>query len=194
MHSKFCLAIIESFLEKHKEHAQLLADVTDSVGRKAIDVALPRVKEAIQQRILFCGRYRLDKRAAVHRSKTCKVVMAEDTKVLDSDGKPKRVRHGTAHLLESISSGLFAFDLPMPSGGHVPAGGAEDDEHRRRLLLRDQLTLGEELGPWRGTEHDISAKNVVHPGNILTTPYLQTTTGCGVFQRVFSLDCFKLSA
>ena len=87
-----CLRVIEMFLDNHEDHAQLLADAVDGVGRRAIDVALPKVKEAIERRILFCGRYRVDKCATVHRSATCEVVFAEDTKAMD-DGKPKRVRH-----------------------------------------------------------------------------------------------------
>ena len=85
-----CLQTLCAFLDSHLEHAHLLADVKDEFGRKAIDVAMPKVKDAIEKRILFCGRYRLERGAIAHRSATCEVVFGEDTRNI-IDGNPVQV-------------------------------------------------------------------------------------------------------
>ena len=57
-----------------------LANLTDETGRKAIHVALPKQRKEIENRLLLCGRYRINTGPVVHRSKTCEVVFAIDVK------------------------------------------------------------------------------------------------------------------
>lgn len=55
-------------------------NLTDNTGRKAIHVALPQQRVEIENRLLLCGRYRINPGPVVHRSKTCEVVFAIDVK------------------------------------------------------------------------------------------------------------------
>ena len=87
------------FLEKHKKLSAVFADLTDDKDRKAINVALPKQRAEINRFLYVCGRYRLEKRSLVHRSKTCEVLFAVDMKDKlggHTDGRPvalKMMKH-----------------------------------------------------------------------------------------------------
>ena len=60
-----CVDIVREFLEKHKEMVRVFANLTDSKGRKAINIALEDQRKEIHRYLHVCGRYRLDERALV---------------------------------------------------------------------------------------------------------------------------------
>ena len=74
------LSACNMFLDKHKASARLLIYMRDRAGRTAFDLASGQIKVLMHARLLFCGRYKLASGPAVHRSRTCKVVYAEDFK------------------------------------------------------------------------------------------------------------------
>ena len=94
-----CVDIVREFLEKHKEMVRVFANLTDSKGRKAINIALTDQRNEIRRYLHVCGRYRLDERALVHRSETCEVLFAvdlQDTSKAYRDGRPvalKMMKH-----------------------------------------------------------------------------------------------------
>jgi hypothetical protein len=60
------------------EVAEALAKAIDFTGREAIVVADPKIKKALQSRLLFMGRYELFKGPPIHKSATCVVMKAYD--------------------------------------------------------------------------------------------------------------------
>ena len=74
-----CLQAVLIFLDNHGEHCELLASLCDNYGRNTLDMSTPLVKVAIETRLLFCARYKLEQ-PAVHVSRTCEVVFAEDNR------------------------------------------------------------------------------------------------------------------
>ena len=60
-----------------------LAYFKDFMGRLAFDYAIPEIKVAIQERLLFLGRYDFVKGPPLHKSATCVVLKAYDEKAED---------------------------------------------------------------------------------------------------------------
>merc|ERR1712238_86762 len=60
-----------------------LAYFKDFMGRSAFDYAIPEIKVAIQERLLFLGRYEFVKGPPLHESATCVVLKAYDEKAED---------------------------------------------------------------------------------------------------------------
>ena len=75
------MGFIEGLLDKHIGRVREFADARDSSGRRAIDIALPKIKEAMEVRILFMRRYDLKEGPAEHTSSTCIVRLATDRKL-----------------------------------------------------------------------------------------------------------------
>ena len=94
-----CVEVVRAFLEKHKKLVAVFANLTDRDGRKAINIALPSQRDEMNRFLYICGRYRLEKRSLVHRSKMCEVLFAVDTKDVSDqhpDGRPvalKMMKH-----------------------------------------------------------------------------------------------------
>eukprot|EP00978_Attheya_sp_CCMP212_P002885 scaffold5943_cov56-Attheya_sp.AAC.1 len=63
-----------------KEVAEVLAYSKDLNGRLAINYAIPKIKAALQERLLFLGRYDFTKGHPLHKSATCIVLKAYDEK------------------------------------------------------------------------------------------------------------------
>ena len=62
---------------------EMLAYSKDFKGRLAIDYAMPEIKAALQERLLFLGRYDFVKGPPLHKSATCVVLKAYDEKAED---------------------------------------------------------------------------------------------------------------
>jgi len=58
--------------------AKTLAYSVDLTGRSAIDLSVPAIKTALQSRLLFLGRYKIQAGPPLHKSATCVVVNADD--------------------------------------------------------------------------------------------------------------------
>ena len=69
-----------SILDRYIDRISVLLSAKDSLGRKAIDVATPRYKEAMLERSYLFGRYEIRDGPAEHESETCKVFLAKDHK------------------------------------------------------------------------------------------------------------------
>ena len=63
--NKKCVDIVREFLEKNNMLVTVFANLTDSKGRKAINIALTDQRNEIRRYLHVCGRYRLDERALV---------------------------------------------------------------------------------------------------------------------------------
>ena len=72
---KECIKLIETC---ELSTATVLATSKDFVGRIAIEVAIPVIKRALQERLLFLGCYELSTGAPTHKSATCVVIKAYD--------------------------------------------------------------------------------------------------------------------
>ena len=76
--------VVRVVLETRKGDAQTLANLADSKGRKAIDIAAPACKRVMEEYFLFCGKYRFSRSVPQYASATCEVWFATD---LSSDEK-----------------------------------------------------------------------------------------------------------
>jgi hypothetical protein len=114
-----CVEIVEAILDARAAHVEKLAYYRDDVGRVVLEIAAPLVRRALQERLLFCKRYRLDKRP-VHASSTSVVYYAVDCEGCASadDGRPVALKfiHSRSHFeremrargaLECTDSGMY---------------------------------------------------------------------------------------
>ena len=65
-------------LEEFPKINSILADATDSLGRKAVDFASPRCKKILQQSTYLLKRFELSSLKPHHESLTCKILIAKD--------------------------------------------------------------------------------------------------------------------
>jgi hypothetical protein len=72
-----CVEIVEAILDARIKHVKKLAYWRDKSGRVMLDIATPLCRRAIQERLLFHKRYRLEDRP-VHESSTSVVYFATD--------------------------------------------------------------------------------------------------------------------
>jgi len=73
-----CIEIVKAILENPKHDAQMLADLCDKDGRKAVDIATPECKTLLLSCSQMCGRYAISLNPPEHRSATSVVLRAED--------------------------------------------------------------------------------------------------------------------
>ena len=85
------LSVVASILKKFSSCVLELAQVTDEFGRKAIDLAVPQIKELIQNELFFLGRYEFRKGPPEHQSATCTVIIATDWKADGGGDEGERV-------------------------------------------------------------------------------------------------------
>ena len=71
---------VSSILDRCIDHISSLMSAKDSLGRRAIDVAIPKYKQAMLERSYLFGRYEIRDGPAEHESETCKVFLAKDYK------------------------------------------------------------------------------------------------------------------
>ena len=71
---------VSSILDRCIDHISSLMSAKDNRGRKAIDVATPKYKQAMLERSYLFGRYEIRDGPAEHESETCKVFLAKDHK------------------------------------------------------------------------------------------------------------------
>ena len=71
-----CVSLIENN-DTSIEKVRWLAEAKDQDKRRALDVAKSNIREAMQKRLLFMGRYDIDL-LYIHKSDTCIVVKASD--------------------------------------------------------------------------------------------------------------------
>ena len=69
---------VSSILDTYVDRISLLMSVKDPMGRKAIDVATPKYKQAMLEKSYLFGRYEIRDGPAEHVSETCKVYLARD--------------------------------------------------------------------------------------------------------------------
>ena len=74
---------VSSVLDKYADRISLLMSVKDKDGRKAIEIATPKYKDAMLQRFYIFRRYEILDKSAEHMSSTCVVRIARDH--LDND-------------------------------------------------------------------------------------------------------------
>ena len=73
-----CIDIVKAILDACKDDAQMLADLLDKDGRKAVDIATPKCKTLLLSCMQLCGRYIISLNPPEHRSATSVVLRAED--------------------------------------------------------------------------------------------------------------------
>jgi hypothetical protein len=73
-------AVINLIAHSTREFAQILSAASDLSGRFAMTVAVPPIKNALQDKLLFMGRYELVIGPSIHKSATCIVKKAVDFK------------------------------------------------------------------------------------------------------------------
>ena len=78
---------VTSILDRYVDRISLLMSVKDSFGRKSIDVATPKYREAMLARSFLFRRYEIQDGPAEHVSETCVVRLAKD----HDDGFTKNV-------------------------------------------------------------------------------------------------------
>jgi hypothetical protein len=78
-----CVNFIKEASINTVEH---LADCKDMHGRSVIDNATSRIRAALEERILFMGRFELVKGPPFHQSGTSVVLKAFDRKAVDEYG------------------------------------------------------------------------------------------------------------
>ena len=71
---------VTAILDKYIDRVSLLTSVKDTLGRKAIDMASPKYKEAMLERLFLFQRYEIRDGVAEHESETCIVRLAIDHK------------------------------------------------------------------------------------------------------------------
>lgn len=76
------LPIMKRVFEQHRNAAKDLAFCQDESGRRAFDVADQNMKLAMNQYLLFCGRFRVDGGFPLHKSATSSVLLADDFYIL----------------------------------------------------------------------------------------------------------------
>ena len=69
---------VSLILDRYADRVSLLMSVKDSIGRRAIDVATPKYKQAMLERSFLFGRYEIQDGLPEHVSETCKVFLAKD--------------------------------------------------------------------------------------------------------------------
>ncbi len=65
------------------QSVRTIANFRDTLGRRMLEYAVPAIKDAILQRVLFLGRYKIVKGPPIHKSDTTVVLKAFDTKGID---------------------------------------------------------------------------------------------------------------
>ena len=91
-----------TILDNHIEHLDVLCDVRDASGRRCLDVATPRYKQAMMERSFLLQRYELRDGPAEHVSATCIVRLAVD----HGDNKNKvalKFIHNRDHFEREVS-------------------------------------------------------------------------------------------
>jgi len=73
-----CIEIVRAILEKYNDDVQMLVDLCDKDGRKAVDIATPKCKALLLSCTQLCGRYTISLNPPEHRSATSVVLRAED--------------------------------------------------------------------------------------------------------------------
>jgi len=71
-------SVVDMVLEEFPKINSILADATDSLGRKAVDFASPRCKKILQQSTYLLKRFELSSLKPHHESLTCKILIAKD--------------------------------------------------------------------------------------------------------------------
>jgi len=82
-----CFDIVKAMLDAHKDDAQKLAELCDTSGRRAVDIATPNCKTLLLSYTQFCGRYTISQNPPEHRSATSVVLRAEDHSPRDFSGQ-----------------------------------------------------------------------------------------------------------
>ena len=74
-------------LDRNVDRISLMMSIKDTIGRKASDVATPKYKRAMLERLYLFRRYEIREGPAEHVSETCKVCLAKD----HEDGQTRNV-------------------------------------------------------------------------------------------------------
>jgi hypothetical protein len=82
--------IVDAILDERNKHAKKLAFSRDRYGRFVFDIATPACRAAMQKRLLFYQRYRLDD-LPVHTSCTSVVYFAMDCRAATNAAQERRV-------------------------------------------------------------------------------------------------------
>ena len=107
-----------------------LASIQDS-GRIPVQVASPECRKIIGKKLYFLGRYRLDQRDPLQRSKTCVVRLATDFGMSDSPGVVLKLMRNRGEFEMELLNRRGMLDLSCAiavRGFHVPEGLGEPGE------------------------------------------------------------------
>ena len=100
-----------------------LATIEDDSGRIAVQVASPECRKIIGKKLYFLGRYRLDQRDPLQRSKTCVVRLATDFGMSDSPGVVLKLMRNRSEFEMELLNRRGMLDLGCViavRGFHVP--------------------------------------------------------------------------
>jgi hypothetical protein len=116
-----------------------LATIEEDSGRIPVQVASPECRKIIGKKLYFLGRYRLDQRDPLQRSKTCVVRLATDFGISDSPGVVLKLMRNRGEFEMELLNRRGMLDLGCViavRGFHVPeepaeldaTGGAEEEK------------------------------------------------------------------
>ena len=180
MRADLCLSVVQRVFERHPSIVKQLAFATDSFGRVALNITHGIVRDYIQSRIFFCGRYELQAGAPIHRSATAVVMHALD--------------HGVHRYYERAFS--EAYRGSGVGGMKLDAGG-----FRRALALlaklglRGHLDLDEDEEQQEASEAVASASSASASSQMRSRRLLDAFSACdtnkdgAITQGEFSSYC-----
>ena len=143
--------------------AGVLANARDAGGRKAVDIAMNKTKLAIEDKLLFMGRYKFHQGPPIHKSATSVVVFADDMKA--TEDYRKTFQKITDDLKDAVLCRGEQFlnsmhDLGIGEERAARSGEERNDELTVTLSLENAMYNGDSLSVSRRCRFLVA--NTVH--------------------------------